>query len=88
MYEVYGRRRIKPHGSQWQALMSQFGADAGVTFNMDLAGIPQRSQKTHPYRCDCRTHDVSTTRHNRVKRGSGRYHCRFCDGQLVYVPTG
>ena len=88
VHEVYGRRRIKPHGSQWQALMSQFGADAGVTFNMDLAGIPQRSQKTHPYRCDCRTHDVSTTRHNRVKRGSGRYHCRFCDGQLVYVPTG
>jgi len=88
VHEVYGRRRIKPHGPQWQALMSQFGADAGVTFNMDLAGIPQRSQKTHPYRCDCRTHDVSTTRHNRVKRGSGRYHCRFCDGQLVYAPTG
>jgi SprT protein len=88
VHEVYGRRRIKPHGSQWQALMSQFGADAGVTFNMDLAGIPQRSQKTHPYRCDCRTHDVSTTRHNRVKRGSGRYQCRFCDGQLVYAPTG
>ena len=88
VHEVYGRRRIKPHGPQWQALMSQFGADAGVTFNMDLAGIPQRSQKTHPYRCDCRTHDVSTTRHNRVKRGSGRYQCRFCDGQLVYAPTG
>ena len=88
VHEVYGGRRIKPHGPQWQALMNQFGADAGVTFNMDLAGIPQRSQKTHPYRCDCRTHDVSTTRHNRVKRGSGRYQCRFCDGQLVYAPTG
>ena len=68
--------------------MHLFGADAGVTFNLDLEGVPQRSQKTHPYRCDCRTHDVSTTRHNRVTRGAGRYHCRYCDGQLVYSPGG
>ena len=88
VHEVYGRRRIKPHGTQWQALMHLYGANAGVTFNLDLEGIPQRSQKTHPYRCDCRTHDVSTTRHNRVKRGTARYHCRFCDGQLGYAPAG
>ena len=86
VHEVYGRRSVKPHGQQWQGLMAHFGADAGVTFSLDLEGVPQRRQKTHPYHCGCRLHAVSTTRHNRVQRGSGRYHCRNCDGQLVYAP--
>ena len=86
VHEAYGRRSVKPHGQQWQDLMNRFGADAGVTFNLDLEGVPQRSQRTHAYRCDCRSHEVSTTRHNRVLRGVGRYHCRYCDGELVYAP--
>lgn len=86
VHEVYGMRRVRPHGEQWRTLMGCFGASEEVTFNLDLAGIPQRSQRTHPYRCDCRTHEVSTTRHNRVLKGAGRYHCRYCDGQLVYAP--
>jgi len=86
MHEVYGMRRVRPHGEQWRTLMRCFGASEEVTFNLDLAGIPQRSQRTHPYRCDCRTHEVSTTRHNRVLKGAGRYQCRYCDGQLVYAP--
>jgi len=84
VHEVYGLNSVKPHGSQWQAIMRRFGADAGVTFDLDLAGIPRRRQRTHPYRCDCRLHQVSTTRHNRVLRKVGRYHCRACGGELVY----
>ena len=86
VHEVYGMRRIMPHGREWQGLMARFGADAGVTFNLDLEGVPQRRQRTHPYRCACRTHQVSTTRHNRVTKGAGRYHCRYCEAQLVYAP--
>jgi SprT protein len=92
--EIYGgpgtrgwaRRRwsVKPHGPEWQAVMACFGADPEVTFKLDLAGVPQRRQRTHPYQCGCREHDVSTTRHNRILRGAGRYHCRYCKGQLVY----
>ena len=86
VHETCGRRKVRPHGPQWQALMARFGADPGVTFDLDLEGIPQRRQKTHPYRCACRVHQVSTTRHNRVLKGAGRYHCRYCDTQLVYAP--
>lgn len=82
--DVYGRR-AKPHGPEWQALMTKFEADPGVTFNLDLSGVPQRRQRTHPYQCLCRTHEVSTTRHNRVLRGKGRYHCVKCEGELVYA---
>lgn len=86
VHETCGRRSVKPHGRQWRALMAEFGADDGVTFDLDLAGVPQRRQRTHPYRCGCREHQVSTTRHNRVVKGTGRYHCRYCQGQLVYAP--
>jgi SprT protein len=84
VHELYGLRSVKPHGREWQAVMNRFEADPGVTFKLDLEGIPRRRQRTHAYRCECRTHQVSTTRHNRVLQGSGRYHCRSCDGQLVY----
>jgi SprT protein len=83
VHEVFGRG-IKPHGSEWRALMGRFGADPGVTFRLDLSGIPQRRQHTHPYRCACRTHQISSTRHNRVLRHGVRYHCRFCDGELTF----
>ena len=78
-----GRRRVKPHGPEWQALMEAFGVDPSVTFNLDLSGIPQRRQRTHAYRCACRDHDVSTTRHRRIERGTV-YLCRYCNENLVY----
>ena len=82
--ELYGRK-AKPHGEEWQAIMAHFEADPGVTFNLDLSGIPARQQRTHPYSCLCGTHDVSSTRHNRVQRGRGKYLCRNCDAELVYA---
>jgi SprT protein len=84
VHELYGLRSVKPHGPQWLEVMQLFDADPGVTFDLDLAGIPRRRQRTHPYRCECRLHEVSTTRHNRVLKGVGLYHCRVCGVQLVY----
>lgn len=84
VHELYGLRRVKPHGVQWRRVMQLFGADPEVTFDEDLSGIPQRRQRTHAYRCDCREHALSSTRHNRARRGQGRYHCRYCRGELVY----
>jgi len=85
VHEVYGTRAVKPHGPQWRAVMQRFGAEPEVTFDFDLQGVPRRRQRTHPYRCECRLHQVSTTRHNRVLRRASRYHCRSCGGDLVYA---
>lgn len=82
--EYYGHK-VKPHGIQWKNLMARFEADPGVTFNLDLSDIPRRVQATHEYRCLCDTHEMSTTRHNRVMRGKGSYLCRNCDSELVYA---
>ena len=88
VHEVYPRRSTRPHGVAWKGLMSKFGADAGVTFDLNLDGVPQRSQRTHPYYCGCQVHEVSTTRHNRVQARRMRYHCCSCQGLLVYTPPG
>lgn len=85
VHEVYGAARVRPHGEEWQALMYHFGANPEVTFKLDLEGIPQRRQRTHAYRCDCRDHEVSTTRHNRMIKGKGQYLCRYCNGRLIYA---
>lgn len=87
VYAVYGDRRIKPHGPQWQSVMARFGAEPQATFDLDLEGVPQRRQRTHPYRCSCREHELSTTRHNRVQRGRGSYQCVECQDELVYTPA-
>jgi SprT protein len=84
--QVYGLHRVKPHGLEWQAVMAEFGADAGVTFDLNLDGIPQRRQTRHRYQCPCQTHDVSSTRHNRVQRRNSAYYCVRCRGKLVYTP--
>jgi SprT protein len=86
VHEVYPRRSTKPHGHAWKNLMATFGADAGVTFNLSLDGVPQRSQRTHRYHCGCQIHQVSTTRHYRAQARRIRYHCCSCDGLLVYAP--
>jgi len=58
-----------------------------VTFDLDLEGVPQRRQSTHPYQCGCRVHELSSTRHNRIQRGRGQYQCVNCRGVLVYAPV-
>jgi len=85
VFETRGRRRPRPHGAEWRSWMEFFGADASVTFDLDLSGIPRRAQRTHPYLCDCREHALSSTRHNRVQKGTGSYLCRYCKGPLRYL---
>lgn len=86
VHEMFPQRGIKPHGPEWRELMGHFEADPGVTFDLDLSGVPQRRQRSHPYRCGCRVHLLSTTRHNRVQRGTGEYQCTRCGGPLVHDP--
>lgn len=81
------RRRMKPHGAQWRAVMADFGANPEVTFRYDLSGIPTRRQRVHRYLCGCREHELSSTRHNRVQRGAARYACVSCAGPLQYAPA-
>src|SRR5210317_2152040 len=42
VHVLYPHKRTRPHGVEWQAVMSAFDADPGVTFDLDLSDVPQR----------------------------------------------
>ena len=75
---IYGLKNIKPHGREWKEIMHCFEADASVTANYDLTGIPLRQKKSYSYRCGCREHQLGTARHNRIIKERSRYHCKKC----------
>ena len=76
--------RARPHGAEWQSVMRYFGIETPRRchdFKMDES---IRQQRRWAYRCNCREHTLSTTRHNRAQRGT-RYHCAACGAQLEPV---
>ena len=81
---TYGLRYIKPHGKEWKAVMHAFDADASVTANYDLSGIPLKKQTLFTYQCGCQEHQLSSVRHNRIKRNSGQYYCNHCKQSLQF----
>jgi SprT protein len=81
---LYGHRKVRPHGVEWRSVMQRLGAKPSVTCRYDLSGIPQRRQRRFEYSCGCKTHAVSTVRHNRAQSGKGRYLCRQCRQPLVF----
>lgn len=81
--QLYGFRGIKPHGQQWRQIMRKLGAEPSRTSDYDLEGIPHRRQRTYSYQCQCRQHQLSTRRHNKIQRQGILYICRYCDQTLV-----
>ncbi len=81
---VYGLGRTRPHGREWQAVMQALGAEPRRTADYNLDSIPQRQHRQFSYRCDCRSHQLGSVRHKRIKQRRARYHCRSCGGALRY----
>lgn len=79
---LYGLKRIRPHGKEWQAIMQLFGVEAQRTHNFDLQGIPQRQHQRFDYQCGCQVYQLTTRRHNLIKKGQRRYLCRSCHSEL------
>lgn len=80
---VFGPK-IRPHGREWQSVMHFFGADPTRCHKYDVANARVRTTKKHPYRCACRTHLISTVRHNKIIRHGSRLRCRECQSILSY----
>ncbi|MCK5395745.1 MAG: SprT-like domain-containing protein [Gammaproteobacteria bacterium] len=83
---IYGLRNIKPHGKEWKEIMQAFNADATVTANYDLTGIPQNNKTLYTYECGCREHQIGAIRHNRIKNQHGKYICSLCKQTLYFKP--
>ncbi len=86
MYCLHGTAGVRPHGDEWKQLMLRFGVEPRRTNKLDLEGIPVRRQRRHPYNCSCTSHQISSRRHNQIRKGKARYYCRSCKGELVTNP--
>lgn len=76
------RRRVRPHGAEWRAVMTFLGIpDPQRCHSFSVPAAGRRRQRRWTYRCDCREHALSTTRHKRSHRGT-EYRCVHCRGVL------
>jgi SprT protein len=72
---------IRPHGTEWKALMSWFGAEASRCHDYDVTRAQIRRLQRFLYRCACRRHWLTSIRHNRALAGQ-TYYCRACKQPL------
>lgn len=80
---LYGLQNIRPHGVEWQSVMRDLGVEPRATGRYDMTGIPVRRQQRFSYSCGCMNHQVSSSRHNKIRRGRMNYFCRKCGGPIV-----
>lgn len=78
--------RVRPHGPEWQAMMRHLGiATPQRCHDYAIEKAAVRRQRRWDYRCDCRLHQVTTTRHKRMQEQGMKYLCRHCGGALCRV---
>lgn len=81
-------RRARPHGPEWQAVMRQLGvSEPSRCHAFEIPEGEVRRQRRWPYRCACREYQLSTTRHNRIRRGQQIYSCPNCGEPLAPSPA-
>ncbi|RBW43159.1 SprT family zinc-dependent metalloprotease [Psychromonas sp. B3M02] len=79
-YQMFGK--VRPHGKEWQAIMTQvFKVPASTTHQLDVSDV---QGKLFTYRCDCSEHQLTIRRHNKIKKGT-TYLCRQCKSALMFV---
>ena len=84
--KLYGMGRVRPHGKEWKQVMAGFGADASVTANLSLEGIPTRQATFFAYHCGCGDHRLGVRRHRKVLNRQAYYTCRRCGEVLAPKP--
>jgi SprT protein len=74
------RKRIRPHGREWQAVMrTVFGVEPERTHSFDTSGCKVRRERKLPAFCECRQFtELGVRRLKRCIREGVRYRCPKC----------
>ncbi|MEW7976823.1 MAG: SprT-like domain-containing protein [Candidatus Sedimenticola endophacoides] len=72
----------RPHGPEWREVMELFGAEPSRCHNFETLPATTRTLRRFSYRCGCRTHLLTSIRHNRIGTGT-RYYCHQCGERLI-----
>lgn len=86
--QIYGNKyvngRRQSHGPRWKYIMRYvFGLNPDRCHNYDTSVTITKKQAKHEYTCACRSHFVTTTKHNKMLRGQVR-RCIYCKTNLVF----
>ncbi|EIC82507.1 SprT family zinc-dependent metalloprotease [Serratia sp. M24T3] len=84
VYRHFGRAAA-PHGKEWRWMMeSVLGVSASRTHQFTVTSV---QSKTYPYVCQCRDHQLTVRRHNKVMRKEAEYRCSHC-GSVLHFKVG
>jgi SprT protein len=74
------------HGVEWQSTMRElFAVEPSRCHSFDTSNTGSRSQRRWAYRCGCRRHLLTTSKHRRAVAGK-RYACLDCNSALACEP--
>lgn len=86
-----GKKEPSAHGAEFKKFCKLFGIEGSSTTKI-AAGIEWDAKKTKKanmwtYACGCMTHELTTVRHNKIRRNEASYTCKRCKTTLVYKQT-
>lgn len=75
------------HGPEFRSVCQAIGGTGRTYHNYDISSVSRKNNiQRHIYKCACREHKLSTTLHNRARRGI-TLTCKSCRTKVAYVQS-
>lgn len=82
--DKYFPRAKQAHGPEFRRLMNILGLKGDTYHSLGVVpGTSGKKQMRIEYKCECKTHQITTTKHNRIVAGKTKYHCLACKTTIV-----
>ena len=74
------------HGKTWKQIMQTLGVEPKRCHNYDTTNSTvKKVKKGFIYKCNCREHNLTIIRHNKVQKKGVQYRCKKCKQVLEFV---
>ena len=76
-------RRYKPHGQEWQDVMTSFGCKPKRCHNYDTTHARRRVHQKFKFQCGCGVHLVGLKIYRKITQENRTYTCKKCKAKLI-----